>query len=54
MKYTITISKTANGMQEYLQIISADGFMVNVVLIGEFKLEDARKAGVKKGEARDK
>lgn len=42
MKYSITISLTAQGNQEYLQIISEDGFATNIVLIGEFKLEDSR------------
>ena len=41
--YKITLSKTANGQQEYLQIISADGFAVNVVLVGKFELHDTRE-----------
>lgn len=43
MLYAITISKTSDGKQEYLQIMSKDGFAVNLVLIGKFELRDARK-----------
>ena len=43
IKYKITLSKTANGESEYLQIISDDGFQINVVLIGEFELLDVRE-----------
>ena len=42
MTYKITISKTADGKQEYMQIISEDGFATNIVLIGKFKLKDVR------------
>lgn len=42
-KYNITISKTADGKQEYLQIISEDQFNTNLVLIGKFELKDSRK-----------
>ena len=41
--YQITLSKTANGLQEYLQVISSDGFAVNIVLIGKFQLKDTRE-----------
>jgi hypothetical protein len=44
MKYKITITKTADGRQEYVQIISADQFSTNIVLIGKFELLDARAA----------
>lgn len=44
MSYKITLSQTANGVQEYLQIISSDNFVVNVVLIGHFEVSDTRPA----------
>lgn len=47
MNYKVTISKTADGKQEYLQVLSSDGFMVNVVLIGKFELQDSRKGKLK-------
>lgn len=43
MKYAIEISPTAQGDQEYLQILSEDGFSVNVVLLGSFKVRDTRR-----------
>ena len=42
MKYKVTITKTADGQQEYMQIIAADQFSTNIVLIGEFELSDTR------------
>lgn len=42
MRYIITLSATANGEQEYLQIIAQDQFSTNIVLIGEFELHDER------------
>jgi hypothetical protein len=42
-KYKITISKTADGKQDYLQIISEDQFTTNIVLIGKFEVTDSRK-----------
>ena len=43
--YKITLSKTADGTRQYLQIISADGFQTNVVLIADlFELKDTRHA----------
>ena len=42
--YKITISKTSDGKKEYLQIISADQFSTNVVLLGKFDLMDTRAA----------
>jgi hypothetical protein len=47
MKYKVTVSKTAQGDQDYLQILSPDGFEVNIVLIGEIDLEDTRTEPVK-------
>ena len=43
MKYKVTITKTADGKQEYLQVISEDQFSTNIVLIGKFELRDTRK-----------
>lgn len=40
--YKVTITKTADGSQEYMQIISSDQFSTNIVLIGEFILNDSR------------
>jgi hypothetical protein len=42
-QYRITLSKTSDGKQEYLQIISEDQFTTNIVLIGKFQLTDARE-----------
>ena len=42
MKYVLLISKTADGEQDYLQIISEDNISVNIVLIGEFDVTDTR------------
>ena len=42
MKYTVTITKTSDGSQEYMQVISADQFSTNIVLIGEFTVKDSR------------
>ena len=43
MKLTVTVSKTANGKQDYLQIMSDDMFSVNVVLIADkITVEDKR------------
>lgn len=42
-KLTITVTKTANGQQEYVQIMSADMFSINVVLIAdEIEVRDER------------
>lgn len=39
----VTISKTRDGLGEYLQVMSADQTSVNVVLIaGKIVVEDAR------------
>ena len=42
MKYKITLTKTSDGLQEYMQIISEDQFSTNIVLIGTFDLKDTR------------
>lgn len=43
MKLNVTISKTAQGDRDYLQIMSEDQFSVNIVLISEeIKVEDSR------------
>jgi hypothetical protein len=44
MKYKVTITKTSDGLQEYMQIIAADQFSTNIVLIGEFEVQDSRQA----------
>ena len=43
MNYSVTITKTADGLQEYMQIMSADSFSTNIVLIGIFDVKDERK-----------
>jgi hypothetical protein len=42
VKYQVTITRTSDGAQEYMQIISADQFSTNIVLIGEFQVNDTR------------
>jgi hypothetical protein len=44
MRYKVTITKTADGKQEYMQIISEDQFSTNIVLVGKFEVKDAREA----------
>ncbi len=45
MKLTVTISKTAMGNQDYLQIMSDDLVSVNIVLIAdEIQIKDDREA----------
>ncbi len=45
-KLTITVTKTADGSRDYLQIISADMFTTNIVLIAdEIVVEDHRDQG---------
>lgn len=40
---TITISRTVNGQADYLQILSQDGFGLNIVLIAnQIRVEDQR------------
>lgn len=49
MKLKITISKTAQGDKDYLQVMSDDAFSVNVVLLAdEIEILDTRKKGKKK------
>lgn len=43
MRYKVIITKTSDGRQEYLQVISEDQFTTNIVLIGQFELKDARE-----------
>ena len=44
----ITLSMTADGKQQYLQILSDDAFSVNVVLLADkIKLKDVRPDKVK-------
>jgi hypothetical protein len=49
MKYKVTITRTSDGMQEYMQIIAEDQFSTNIVLIGEFEVNDARSVSKKEG-----
>ena len=43
-KLTITVTKTADGQREYVQIMSGDMFTVNVVLIADtIEIQDARE-----------
>ena len=43
-KLTIQVTKTANGEQDYVQIMSGDMFTVNVVLIAqEIEVNDKRE-----------
>ncbi len=40
---TITVSKTADGSDDYVQIMSGDQFTINVVLIAaEVEVNDSR------------
>lgn len=42
-KLTIQVTKTRDGKQEYVQIMSADQFSINVVLIAdEIEITDNR------------
>jgi len=44
MKYIVTVSKTANGKQDYMQIISEDQFNTNIVLIADIiEIKDVRE-----------
>lgn len=43
MRLKITISKTSDGRQDYLQVMSDDMISVNVVLVAEkIEVSDAR------------
>ena len=45
MILTVTITKTADGKQDYIQIMSDDVISVNVVLVADsIKVEDHRKS----------
>ena len=44
MKLRIRVSKTSQGNQDYLQVMSDDMVSVNIVLIAErIEIDDARK-----------
>ena len=44
MKLNIIITKTSDGLREYIQIMSEDMITVNIVLVAEeIKVEDHRK-----------
>jgi hypothetical protein len=43
VRYQVMITKTADGKQEYTQIIAADQFSTNIVLIGKFVVKDLRE-----------
>jgi hypothetical protein len=43
VRYQVMITKTADGKQEYMQIIAADQFSTNIVLIGKFVVKDLRE-----------
>jgi hypothetical protein len=44
-KLKLTVTKTSDGANEYVQIMSADQFSVNIVLIAEhIEILDARPA----------
>ena len=45
MKLVVTITKTADGQQDYIQIMSEDMVRVNVVLVGEIEVDDRREDG---------
>ena len=42
LELSIFISKTADGKQDYLQILTPDQLTVNIVLVGKVTLEDLR------------
>lgn len=42
MKLNITITKTADGLQDYIQIMSDDCISINIVLVGEIVVQDHR------------
>ena len=54
-KLTITVTKTANGEADYLQVMSADQFAINIVLIAEqIEIEDLRPKEPKHRKKREK
>jgi hypothetical protein len=43
MKLSVTITKTANGKSDYIQVMSEDMFTTNIVLIAdEIEVDDQR------------
>ena len=49
LKLNVTITKTADGKQDYIQIMSDDVISVNVVLVADrIKVEDHRGIGVER------
>ena len=43
MKLTVTITKTSDGLRDYIQVMSDDMVSVNVVLVAdEIRVEDHR------------
>ena len=49
MKLNVTITKTSNGVMDYIQIMSDDTVSVNIVLVAEeIKVADHRSRGEKK------
>ena len=51
-KLIITISKTADGQQDYMQIVSEDQFAINVVLISPGDHCQRRQADGRRGGGR--
>lgn len=48
-KLTLTVTNTANGQHNYIQIMSGDNFTVNIVLIADaIDVKDHRLPGFKK------
>ncbi len=44
MNLSVVITKTADGLQDYIQVMSEDMISVNVVLVADkIKVEDTRK-----------
>ena len=49
MELNVTVTKTANGMADYLQVMSEDQISVNIVLVAEkIEIKDHRKSHMKK------
>ncbi len=45
-KLNVTVTKTANGLQDYIQVMSADLISVNIVLIADkIEVHDYRPEG---------
>ena len=43
-RVTVTVSKTRDGRNDYMQIVSDDQFALNIVLVStEIKVEDSRE-----------